>query len=290
MFSDEFDQADGSQPDAVKWRTSTRRKSVWNRWISDSPDVAYIDHGHLVCRAMPNPDPSADDVPMITGAVETQGLYAFTYGKVEVRLRTQPHAGSFPAAWMMPQPPCETWPNAGEIDIFEAIDAQATSYHTVHSHWTYDLGKKNVPQSSFTRNVNVGAWHVYGLEWTAERLVFTVDGETAGIYERSTDASQLGQGQWPFVHPFYIILNQSVGDGSWAKAADTGHTYETRFDCVRVYQKHHTDDGIAAPHETALPQQASTAIYDLSGRRLTNTSQSSLPRGVYISRGRKMVR
>ena len=285
VFADEFNQPDGSSPDVAKWRVSTRRKSTWNRWISESPDVAFIQGGHLVCRAIPNPDTTTDEVPMLTGAIETRDLFSFTYGKVEVRLRTEPYAGNFPAAWMMPQPPCEGWPNAGEIDIFEAIDAQNTSFHTIHSHWSYDLGHKSDPKSSFTKNVTVGQWHVYGLEWTEERLIFTVDGVVAGTYERSNDEAVLEQGQWPFTHPFYLILNQSVGDGSWAKAADTSHTYETRFDYVRVYQQMGNDaiqDYAADSHSSTVD----SAYYDLAGRSYVSRPHSP---GIYLHCGRVII-
>lgn len=286
VFADEFDQPDGSAPDASRWRVPARRGSTWNRWISSSDEVAFVKNGALVCRAVPNADRAADDVAMLTGAVETQGLFAFTYGRVEVRLRTKPFAGNFPAAWMMPQPPCATWPNAGEIDIFEAIDARNTSYHTIHSHWSYDLGHRTDPVSSFTRDVKVAQWHVYGLEWVEDLLVFTVDGEVAGTYARSSDAGVLGQGQWPFDHPFYLILNQSVGDGSWARAADTSHTYETYFDYVRVYQRREgDDDGLGAVRD-GRDGRGEGAWYDLSGRRV---APSQVRKGFFINNGRKYV-
>lgn len=305
VFSDEFDQPNGSVPDGTKWVASTRRKSTWNRWISSAPEVAFIQSGHLVCRAIPNPDTTADDVPMITGAMETKDRFSFTYGKVEVRLRTEPYRGNFPAAWMMPQPPCEGWPNAGEIDIFEAIDDQNTAYQTVHSHWTYDLGHKNDPKSSFTKSVNVGKWHVYGVEWAEDFMVFTIDGAVTGIYERSSDPEKLAQGQWPFTHPFYLILNQSVGNGSWAKAADTSHTYETRFDYIRVYQlQTTTDDILGIKNEERSNRSTDSgalgariksqeAIYDIYGRKVADSASSTLcqtlPKGMYLQGGRKMV-
>lgn len=283
VFSDEFDQPDGSLPDPAKWQCSTRYGSTWNRYISASPDVAFIRDGSLVCRAIRNPDPATDDVPMITGAMETRDLFAFTYGKVEIRLRTVPHTGSFPAAWMMPQPPCEAWPNAGEIDIFESIDAQNTVYHTVHSHWTYDLGNKNTPKSSYTSAVDISAWHVYGLEWGENRITWTVDGKTAGTYKKASMQSSLNRGQWPFDHDFYLILNQSVGDGSWAAKPDLDFTYETEFDYVRVYQQVST--GIQ-PVSNPQPQ-SSTDIYDLAGRKVLNLS--TLYKGIYVVGGRKIV-
>ena len=187
IFADEFDLPNGSRPDPGKWRSSTRSGSTWNRWISDAEEVAFLQDGNLVCRAIPNPDTSTDNVPMLTGAIETRGLFSFTYGKVEVRLQVDPYTGSFPAAWMMPQPPCEVWPNSGEIDIFESVDAQNTAFHTIHSHWSYDLGHKNDPKSSFFENVNIAQWHIYGVEWLENILIFTVDGNFVGTYARSND-------------------------------------------------------------------------------------------------------
>ena len=282
VFSDEFDQPNGSLPDPAKWQCSKRYHSTWNRWIADSSAVACIRSGSLLCRAIPNRDRTVDDVPMITGAVESRDRYSFTYGKVEVRLRTNLHQGNFPAAWMMPQPPAEGWPKAGEIDIFESIDDKEVAYHTVHSNWTYNLGHRSDPVSSFNEKVTVGDWHVYALEWTENALTWLVDGKVVGTYQKSTDATALEQGQWPFDHPFYIILNQSVGDGSWAKAADTGYTYSTFFDYVRVYQRVPT--GIHNLQPSAATPSPS-AYFNLTGQCLT----APLRPGFYIHNHRKFI-
>ena len=88
VFSDEFNLPNGSQPDSTKWKRCCRNPSRWARWISDSKDVVYIKNGRIVCRAIPNKDLKADTAKMLTGAVETMDLFDFTYGKVEVRMRT----------------------------------------------------------------------------------------------------------------------------------------------------------------------------------------------------------
>lgn len=75
------------------------------------------------------------------------------------------------------------------------------------------------------------------MEWEEDKLSWYVDGRKVFSYAKSTDADALAKGQWPFDKHFYIILNQSVGNGSWAKPADTNFTYRTEFDWVRVYQK-----------------------------------------------------
>lgn len=279
IFADEFDLPNGSRPDPTRWQPCRREGATWSRWISDSLDVAYVQDGCLVCRAIPNLDKTSDPALMLTGAVETRDRFSFTYGKVLVRLRTNLHDGNFPAAWMMPQPPCDGWPRGGEIDIFESIDTKNTSYHTVHSHWTYDLGHRSEPQSSFSRSTSVTQWHVYGLEWTENSITWTVDGKEVGTYRRSASSSDLANGQWPFDHPFYLILNQSVGDGSWAKNVDTHYVYNTRFDYVRVYQRRQHDAvcDIAATRDTVIRKylidnrlviDRNGLRYDISGLRV----------------------
>lgn len=237
VFSDEFDAPDGSQPDEAKWIRCQRMGATWNRWCSDSEEVVYIEDGNLVTRAIPNPDTASDNVPMITGGIKSMGKFGFTYGRVECRLLTNPWTGNFPALWMMPENQSAGWPDCGEIDIFETIDAQERAWHTVHSNWTWDLGYKNNPKSSYDEAVPLDRYHTYALEWDESTLIWFVDGKEVARYAKSSDSYAMENGQWPFDKHFHLILNQSVGNGSWAANADESHTYETLFDWVRVYQK-----------------------------------------------------
>lgn len=236
VFSDEFNQPNGSQPDAAKWVSSKRYWSTWNRWISNNKKVAYIKNGKLILRAIPNAIEKADTAKMLTGALETMNKFSFTYGKIEVRMKTNLYTGNFPAVWLMPQPPTLDHPKGGEIDIVEFKDKDLKSYHTVHSNWTQTLKKGNSPQSHFEKSVDVSKWHVYGFEWTKDELLWTVDGEVVGVYLKATEKETLANGQWPFDHPFYIIVNQSVGNGKWSGKPNLKHIYETQIDWIRVYQ------------------------------------------------------
>ena len=279
VFNDEFNSENGTQPDEAKWRRSNRYGSTWNRYISNSEDVVFLHDGHLVCRAIPNPDQESDPVPMLTGSVESRGLFSFTYGWVEARLKTLPHAGNFPAFWMMPQPPADTWPKAGEIDIFEAIDAQNTAFHTLHSHWINNLGNKNNPKRSFSESVTQGEWHIFAANWTDDLITFYVDGNPVGSYAKSQNASDIENGQWPYTHDFYLILNQSVGDGSWAKAPNTSFTYETRFDWVRVFQKD-------VPTGIKDLKVLNDSWHTLDGRKLQGEPKAP---GIYIYGNKKYI-
>lgn len=312
VFSDEFNAEDYSQPTADKWMRCQRYSSTWNRWLSDSEEVIYLEDGDLVARAIPNPDQATDPVPMITGGIKSNGRFGFTYGYVEARIFSNAWRGHFPAFWMMPEDQSAGWPDCGEIDIWEAIDTDGRSYHTIHSNWSYDLGKKNDPQSSFNTGISYDRYHTYGLAWDATTLIWYVDGKEIGRYTKSTDQSKLDQGQWPFDKHFHLILNQSVGNGSWAANADVNHTYETRFDWVRVYQKKGmlntegtvgvvsvkedtpimvtaTDGGVTV----AVQHPTMVHVYDLQGRKVAEAEVDGvhtfiLSRGMYIVGGESL--
>ena len=104
-------------------------------------------------------------------------------------------------------------------------------------------------------------------------------------YSKSTSQSDLDQLQWPFDYPFYIILNQSVGNGSWAASPDKNHTYETLFDWVRVYQNPSDVTGVTDLEGSGDATGNSTEIYDLTGRRMSDSF-----RGIAIVNGNKVVR
>lgn len=300
VFSDEFNEPDGTRPSDEKWVCSPRYSATWNRWIADDARVAFMQDGQLVTRAIPNPDPAKYDGDMITGAVQSSGgRFGFCYGKIEARILTNPHTGNFPAFWLMPDDQSNGWPNDGEIDIWEQIDLQNTAYHTLHTGYR---------QSMFSRNETVAMdrYHTYGFEWDAAKMIWYVDGKEVGRYNK-TDISD--PRSWPFDKTFYIILNQSVGNGSWAANADVAHTYETRFDWVRVYQKEGqlNTTGISPAGTEGLDVSASggiirlsatapvqVCIADLSGRVLFSQTVNGradvrVQPGVYVVNGRKML-
>ena len=237
VFCDDFDGPNGSRPDPAKWSCSPRMNCLWARWNSKSPKVAYLKKGTLVCRAIPNRTERGDTATMLTGAVETRGKFTFQYGKVEVRMKTNLKRGNFPAAWLMPQYELSADKRYGEIDMVEMFGNESVAAHTIHTHRSFTLEKEGL-RRKFRSEIDVTKWHVYGIVWEPDRVIWTVDGKGVGEYPRMRDRQMLDEGQWTFDRPFYIILNQSVGNGSSPKMVpNTKTTYETRFDWVRVYKK-----------------------------------------------------
>lgn len=288
-FSDEFDGEDGSKPYYKRWRrTPHDNNSAWNRYVnSKSEKVVYVADGDLVTRCIPcAPEDLANNEnrPWMSGAVDTKGKYAFQYGRVDVRAITNPFRGSFPAIWMMPSDQTLGWPKCGEIDIWEMIDTGALAYGTVHA-------AIQSQKSGFTVCNYDGRYHVYTFEWTAEKMVWSIDGKMAysSYWKDSLTDEQLKGGYWPFDKKFYLILNQSVGNGSWAKDPVEGHEYETRFDFVRIYQTKEQNSRVGIDDVVINDgdnDNSHRAVFDLQGRLLTTAPTS----GIYICGGKKVIR
>ncbi len=313
-FADEFDGKDYSLPDADVWHNSTRESPTWKRFTAQTAEgqqkTAFIRDGKLVTRCIKNTIAEEGDVEMISGAIESSDKMYFTYGRVEGRLRTTPHVGNFPAFWLMPQDNSAGWPNAGEIDIWEQIDTENKTYHTVHTHCTYDLHLA-LPNSG-SAYTNAADYHVITLDWTPTLLTWYVDGTKAFSYAKTNQSFLLEKGQWPYDKPFYLILNQSVGNGSWAKNCDVNFEYETLFDYVRLYQKDGEGDITSAVKDVktngsaldvyaqqgglllVAPEAQKVDVYSISGTRVFSGLVQgnrfvSLTKGVYVVAGKKIV-
>ena len=60
--------------------------------------------------------------------------------------------GAWPAFWLLPQD--GKWPGGGEIDIMERLNNDSIAYQTVHSHYTFDLGIKDNPETGGARDLS----------------------------------------------------------------------------------------------------------------------------------------
>lgn len=327
IFGEEFDGADGSQPDSKYWSRSAWAGPTWKRFCAQTEagqkETGWIEDGKLVLRCVKNNynnevDGSGNKLQMISGAVETADKVTFTYGKVEGRLKTIGHSGNFPAFWMMPNKATYGgWPYSGEIDIWEQIDAQTQTHHTIHTKWansTADgsecMGQSNNPKKTGNSTATLDEYHVFGLEWNEDIIKWYIDGKQVFSYARKTDLTDdKVKAQWPFDQPFYLILNQSVGNGSWAAKPDTDFTYETKFDWVRVYQTDQQATGAASVTDNAsaldyyvtpgnirlvAAQTTAVQIIDLQGRIVfANNVQGNkdvrLPQGIYLVNGNKVL-
>lgn len=327
VFADEFDSEDKSQPNSQYWSRSTRENPTWKRFcaqtVAGQEKTGWIEDGKLVLKCVKNTfdnelDGNGNKQQMISGAVESSNKVTFTYGKVEGRIKNIGHSGNFPAFWMMPNKATYGgWPYSGEIDIWEQINADVAAYQTIHTKWANSkndgadcMNKPNDPRKSNNTPAALDEYHTFGLEWTEDILKWFIDGKQVFSYARKTGLSESdSKAQWPYDQPFYIILNQSVGNGGWAATPDVNFEYETKFDWVRVYQKEGGDctaintaqtssdvDIYAYPGKVRIvsAKPAHVSIVDLQGRvvfaqNVQGNENVYLPSGVYVANGKKVL-
>ena len=241
----------------LKEGSETRR--TFNEWLDRLAELAKSFKG--------------SDGKIYSGRVYAKVKRGWTYGYIEGRIKLPKGKGTWPAFWMMPVN-FRSWPADGEIDIMEEVGYHpnyvSSSLHAnahVHSNGT------QVTHEMLCEGAE-DDYHVYGIEWTADRITTYVDGQLQLEYANRG----LGRDDWPYDAPFYIILNLAWG-GDWggAKGVDEGALpAEMLVDYVRVYQKSGST-AISTPAPVAAAK-ADDHYYDLSGRLIPKPVQ----RGAYI--------
>ena len=229
--------------DTSKWFHQTQLPNGWG-WFNNEQqhytnriDNAYVSDGTLKIVAKRETFRDQGQTKQFTSA-RLNAKYAFTYGRVEVRAKLPSGAGTLPAIWMLGQNINETgaywqqqgfgttgWPECGEIDIME--------------HWgnnqNYVQSALHSP-SSYGGTFNVGGqyigtvsseFHVYSMVWTADEMVFSVDGNPHYTYAPANkDAST-----WPFDKPQYLLLNFAIQDNIFSSFVSDA----MEVDYVRIY-------------------------------------------------------
>ncbi len=230
VWSDEFNGPAGTLPNPSYWTYDLGTDCCGNDELetyTNSPENVHLDGlGHLDIH-IENPSPGV----YTSARIKTEGLYSALYGRIEARIKIPAGQGMWPAFWMLGNNiTTVNWPACGEIDIMENIgDTPATAYGSLHG----PDGYNSTAQYQLPTGALADGYHVYAVEWSADRIAFYVDGN---LYETQTS----GTAGWVFNvtnNPFFIILNAAVG-GDWPGPPDatTQFPQDMLVDYVRVYQ------------------------------------------------------
>jgi beta-glucanase (GH16 family) len=244
LKSDDFN---GAELDRAMWSLCKEGPSAWNRHMADRHELVEVKNGLLVLKGVRTPPDFNDRRPYLTGGIHSSGKFARRYGKVEIRARFHDQKGAWPAFWMMPEhsdpllwknPPEGglTWPDCGEIDIVERLNADPFVYQTVHSKWIDTLGHGDAPPHSSGPHPKIvtdaGGFCIYGVEWTEDEIVWTINGVATHRYAKCSD----DPARWPWTKPFYLILDMQLG-GSWAGEVDISTLPVTcEIDWIRIFE------------------------------------------------------
>jgi len=162
----------------------------------------------------------------------------FTYGLFEIRAKLPSGRGTWPAIWMLPTNSTYGsggWPDNGEIDIMEHVGFDPGrvhgSVHTKKYYWQIQTQKTAHVQVADAQT----AFHVYALEWSADKITISVDTTTYFTFMNEGTGWEV----WPFNKDFHLLLNISVG-GAWGGAQGVDPNIfpqKMEVDYVRVYRK-----------------------------------------------------
>jgi beta-glucanase (GH16 family) len=230
--------------DSEKWFHQTRLPDG-NSWYNgeiqhytNRIENAYVSDGTLKIVAIRESFTDQGRTKQFTSA-RLNSKYAFTYGRIDVKAKLPQGFGTWPAIWMLGKNITENggywqtqgfgtvgWPASGEIDIMEHWGSREQNYVSSALH----------TPSSAGNTVNVGdqyiatastEFHVYSLDWNADRMIFSVDGNPHYTYAPNDKNAST----WPFDADQYLLLNFAI-EPSIADSFDQG---EMEVDYVRVY-------------------------------------------------------
>lgn len=229
IFADEFNSS--GAPNSSKWGYDLGAGGWGNneaQYYTRRPENVIVENGVLKITARKENYEGAD---YTSARLLTQGKFSFTYGKVEVRAKLPVGGGTWPAIWMLGSNfPTAGWPACGEIDIMEHVGNQpghvSSAIHTPSSYGgTVNYGATTLENVS-------SQFHIYSVEWTADKIQFAVDGNVFYTYNPTTKNAST----WPFNSDQFLILNIAMG-GSLGGTIDPNFNSGTmEIDYVRVYK------------------------------------------------------
>ncbi len=249
VWSDEF-ETDG-KPDPSKWTYEIGFiRAGENGYYTDRLKNARVENGNLIIEAhkerIKNETPPFFERPSYvdsiqyadytTASLTTRGITDWKYAKIEIRAKLPKGRGLWPAFWMLGRNWGETaWPECGEIDIMEHVGYDPTLVHgTIHTK-AYNHVLKTQKAKSIAIDDPYGEYHIYGLEWTPEKIDISLDGKVFNSFKNEHKTTA----EWPFDQPFHLKMVNTVG-GAWGGQKgidDSIFPQQMLVDYVRVYQK-----------------------------------------------------
>jgi len=237
LFEDLFATAGGYEsPDPAKW---TMRDDSFgsNHLAAYNPrqaNVRVTPYGYAEIRAYSEPwtPPPGKGGAMAYTTGRIESVPRFSAGVFEARMRLPVGAkvqGSWPSFWLRGD---GSWPQCGEIDAMEAINAVPFVAFNLHgadpvtgAHW--NVGREADADADF-RDLSSG-WHVYRVERRAQWISWSVDGcETFRVVRTAFMPAAI------FDAPMYLVAELRVGGWAGAPAADTSWPMNLAIDYVRV--------------------------------------------------------
>ena len=227
IWSDEFNI--NGVPDPTKWTYDLGTNgNGWGNseeeYYTNRPSNVTVQNGVLKITAVKE---SYNGSSYTSARLKTQGLYAFTYGRVEISAKLPSSAGTWPALWMLGSNIANAgWPACGEMDIMEQKASQLnTIFGTIH--YPGHSGGGGIGSTTVITNAST-QFHKYTLDWSAIAIKMYVDDK---LYFTVPNTSSL-----PFNQDFFLLINLAMG-GTFGGTIDPAFSSDNLYvDYIRVYK------------------------------------------------------
>jgi beta-glucanase (GH16 family) len=234
MLTVSFAKAQQAQPktDTVffeDFNENTLDRTKWNVEVTghtnNDEQQAYVDssatfylakgvdadgaNGALVIKAVYQPGFTSKQnkkYDFLSARLNTENKMEFTYGTASCRMKMASGAGLWPAFWALGN---GKWPDCGEIDIMETVGDSSWFSNAMHGP-NYFGNTPLVYRYHFPAGVDVTQWHIYSMDWSADSIVFKIDGTVTYTVTRQMVEHY---GRWAFDNDKFIILNFALGGG-----------------------------------------------------------------------------
>jgi beta-glucanase (GH16 family) len=237
VWSDEFNQADGSAPNSNKWGYDTGGSGWGNNeleYYTPGTNNTRIEDGKLVIEARRESFGGKD---YTSGRLLTKDKWSWTYGRIEARIKIPRGQGTWPAFWLLgTNIDSIKWPTCGEIDIMENIGREPGTVHgTVHGPGYSGGSGIGGPFTLPDGVAFADDFHVFAIECETNSIRWFVDGHP--YFNVSPENLPAGS-RWVFNEPKFLLLNLAVG-GAWPGYPDGKTIFPQRMvvDYVRFYKK-----------------------------------------------------
>ena len=243
VWSDEFD---GTELNTAYWNIEDNARGGGNAELQYySPNNVSIER-HPVsgenCLVLSARREDYRNRPCTSARLNTQDKMTVCYGKIEARIAF-PHTadGLWPAFWMLGNNLATNlgdnddvdrqaaqlakegrvvWPKCGEIDICEMghhtgiENGTQDRYFNGAAHWGESFNNGAYPNVGgfYTADYPVqGDFHLFTLVWTEDSIAMYLDSITQPYFQLSLRNKEINEPGHYFNHPFYLVLNLSVG-------------------------------------------------------------------------------
>ena len=206
-FADEFETPGSLDPAKWGYEIGYVRNDEKQYYTSRSENVR-AEGGMLVIDGRKEP---YQGYAYTSASINTLGRFEFLYGRVEVRAKLPAGRGAWPAVWTLGTNRAQVgWPSCGEIDVMENVGFDPLRIHASVHTAAYNHSISTQKTASVTIPSPSDDFHVYAMEWHADRIDVFVDGQQYFTFRNEGTGTRT----WPFDKPQYLLINLAIG-GTW---------------------------------------------------------------------------